>query len=233
MKTALSQRSGAEPGKMTSLFRDLSLSPNAMASLLCPAQDNWIGILELQLVASVSVFRSISNLRTLISAGGSEDVNDGWLALLAVVGDLPVPTELSEDVREALLRADFVKLYESDAKIGMLAIAFAAQHAAHFGREVVVKIRGWLLELADAFHRRGPTTGEAFKGQLLSAAFSLYSREASIDRYRELANVTSQIIQRWPEIASYAKIMVDRMVEEIPNSDSRHLWRLQVELRCL
>src|ERR1700685_444833 len=33
------------------------------------------------------------------------------------------------------------------------------------------------------------------------------------------------------EIASYAKIMVDRLVEEIPNSDSRHLWRLQVELR--
>jgi hypothetical protein len=62
---------------------------------------------------------------------------------------------------------------------------------------------------------------------------SLYSREANVDRYRELASLMSQIIQRWPEIASYAKIMVDRLVEEIPNSDSRHFWRLQVELRRL
>jgi hypothetical protein len=115
----------------------------------------------------------------------------------------------------------------------MLAIAFAAQHAAHFDKDVIEKTRGWLLEFADAFHGRGLTTEEPVKGQLLSAAFSLYSRETSVDRYRELAGLISQIIQRWPEIASYAKIMVDRLVEEIPNSDSRHFWRLQVELRRL
>ena len=63
--------------------------------------------------------------------------------------------------------------------------------------------------------------------------FSLYSREANVDRYRELAKATAQIILRWLAIASYAKIMVDRMVQEIPNGDSRHLWRLQVELRRL
>jgi hypothetical protein len=231
--TALSQRCLSESGKMTSLFRDPSLSPNAMASVLCPAQDSWTDILEPQLVASVSAFRSISNLRTLIGTIDHEGGNDGWLALFSVVSDVPVPTELTEDVRQALLRADFLKLYERDAKVAMLAIAFAAQHAAHFGKEVIEKTRGWLLEFADAFHGRVPKTEEAVKGQLLSAAFSLYSREASVDRYRELASLMSQIIQRWPEIASYAKIMVDRLVEEIPNSDSRHLWRLQVELRRL
>jgi len=233
IKTALSQRCLSESGKLTPLFRDLSLSPNAMASMLCPAQDSWIDILEPQLVASVSAFQSIPNLRTLIGTIDPEDGNDGWLALFSVVSDLPVPTELTEDVRQALLRADFLKLYERDAKVAMLAIAFAAQHASHFGREVIENTRGWLLEFADAFHGRGPTTEEAVKGQLLSAAFSLYSREANVDRYRELASLMSQIIQRWPEIASYTKIMVDRMVEEIPNSDSRHLWRLQVELRRL
>jgi tetratricopeptide (TPR) repeat protein len=231
-KAALSQRSLEEPGKMTPLFRDPTLPPNAMGSILCPDPDDWSGILEPQVVANVSAFHSSSNLRALIDAGGFEDGNDVWLALLAVVGDLPVPTELSEDVREALLRADYLKLCERDAKIGMLAIAFAAQHAAHFGREVIEKVRGWLPKLAEAFQRRGETEEEV-KGQLLSAAFSLYSREVNDDRYRELAKVTAQIIQRWPGIAPYAKIMVDRMVEEIPNGDSRHLWRLQVELRRL
>lgn len=231
-KAELSQRSLEEPGKMTPLFRDPTLSPNAMGSILCPDPNDWSGILEPQVVANVTAFHSTSNLRALIGAGGIDDGNDVWLALLAVVGDLPVPTELAEDVREALLRADYLKLCERDAKIGMHAIAFAAQHAAHFGREVIEKVRGWLLQLAEAFQRRGETE-EAVKGQLLSAAFSLYSREVSVERYRELAKVTGQIILRWPGIASYAKIMVDRMVEEIPNSDSRHLWRLQVELRRL
>jgi hypothetical protein len=217
---------------MAPLFRDPTLPPNAMGSILCPDPDDWSGILEPQVVANVSAFHSTSNLRALIDAGGFEDGNDVWLALLAVVGDLPVPTELSEDVREALLRADYLKLCERDAKIGMLAIAFAAQHAAHFGREVIEKVRGWLPKLAEGFQRRGETE-EAVKGQLLSAAFSLYSREVNSERYLELAKVTAQIVQRWPEIASYAKIMVDRMVEEIPNADSRHLWRLQVELRRL
>jgi hypothetical protein len=233
IKTALSQRCLSESGKLTPLFRDLSLSPNAMASMLCPAEDSWIDILEPQLVASVSAFQSISNLRTLIGTIDPEDGNDGWLALFSVVSDLPVPTELTEDVRQALLRADFHKLYERDPKVAMLAIAFAAQHAAHFDKDVIEKTRGWLLEFADAFHGRGLTTEEPVKGQLLSAAFSLYSRETSVDRYRELAGLISQIIQRWPEIASYAKIMVDRLVEEIPNSDSRHFWRLPVELRRL
>jgi len=231
-KAALSQRSLQEPGKMTPLLRDPSLSPNAMGSMLCPVPNDWSGILEQQVVANISAFHSTSNLRALIGAGGFEDGNDVWLALLAVVGDLPVPIELSEDVREALLRADFLKLYERDAKIGMLAIAFAAQHAAHFGKEAIEKVGGWLLQLAEAFHRRGESEEEV-KGQLLSAAFSLYSREINVDRYRQLAKVTAQIIQRWPGIASYAKIMVDRMVEEIPNGDSRHLWSLQVELRRL
>jgi hypothetical protein len=217
---------------MTPLFRDPTLSPNAMGSILCPVPDDWSGILEPQVVTNVSAFRSTSNLRALIGAGGIEDGNDVWLALLAVVGDLPVPTELTGDVREALLRADYLKLYERDPKIGMLAMAFAAQHAPHFDREVIDKVRGWLPQLAEAFQRRGETE-EAVKGQLLSAAFSLCSREVNVDRYRELAKVTAQIVQRWPETASYAKIMVDRMVEEIPNADSRHLWRLQVELRRL
>jgi hypothetical protein len=217
---------------MTPLFRDPTLSPNAMGSILCPDPHDWSGILEPQVIANVSAFHSTSNLRALIDSGGIEDRNDVWLALLAVIGDLPVPTELAEDTREAILGADYLKLCERDVKIGMHAIAFAAQHAAHFGGEVIEKVRGWLPQLAEAFQRRG-VTEEAVKGQLLSAAFSLYSREGNVERYRELAKVTAQIVQRWPEIASYAKIMVDRLVEEIPNADSRHLWRLQVELRCL
>jgi hypothetical protein len=231
-KAALSQRSSEEPGKMTPLFRDPTLSPNAMGSILFPDPQDWSGILEPQVVANVSAFHSTSNLQALIDAGGIEDRNDVWLALLAVIGDLPIPTQLAEAIREAMLRADYLKLCERDATIGMLAIAFAAQHAAHFGREVVEKIRDWLPQLAEAFQRRDGTE-EAVKGQLLSAAFSLYSREANVERYRELAKVTAQIVQRWPEIASYAKIMVDRMVEEMPNADSRHLWRLHVELRRL
>ena len=154
-KAVLTQRSFEERGKLTSLFRDPSLSPNAMGSMLCPVPDDWSGVLEPQAVANISAFHSTSNLRDLIGAGGLEDGNDVWLALLAVVGDLPVPTELSEDVREALLRADFLKLCERDAKIGMLALAFAAQHAAHFGGEVIEKVRGELLQLAEMFHRRG------------------------------------------------------------------------------
>jgi hypothetical protein len=154
IRAQLSERCLSEPGKTTKLFRDIAMSPNAMESLLrLDHDDGWACILEPQLVASISAFRSNSNLRELTGRIGSETDTDGWRALQAVIGDLPVPTELSEDVRQALLRADFVELYARNSKIAMLGIAFAAQHAAHFGKEVLQKIRERLLELADPFQR--------------------------------------------------------------------------------
>jgi hypothetical protein len=189
--------------------------------------------LESELVSNLFAFGSVSNLRGLVNTIDSENGADGWLALQAVIGDLPVPTELSEDIRQALLRADFLKLYETNPKIGIIAIAFAAQHAGHFNREVVDQTRAWLLEFASAFHLKRFDADERIKGQFLSAAFYLYSRGASSDRYREIAGLLSETIQRWSEIAPYAKRMVDRLVDEIPNSDSRHFWKLQVELRAL
>jgi hypothetical protein len=234
IKTDLSERCLSGSGKTTSLFRDVTLCPNAMDSFLRPNQDgNWVGVLESELVSNLFAFGSVSNLRGLVNTIDSENGADGWLALQAVIGDLPVPTELSEDIRQALLRADFLKLYETNPKIGIIAIAFAAQHAGHFNREVVDQTRAWLLEFASAFHLKRFDADERIKGQFLSAAFYLYSRGASSDRYREIAGLLSETIQRWSEIAPYAKRMVDRLVDEIPNSDSRHFWKLQVELRAL
>jgi hypothetical protein len=234
IRTDLSQRCLSESGKTTSLFRDATLCPNAMESFLRPTQDSsWAAILDPTLVSNLFAFGPVSNLRDLIITIDSDNGADGWLALQAVIGDLPVPTELSEDIRQALLRADFLKLYEKNPKIGIIAIAFAAQHAGHFNREVVDKIREWLLEFASAFHLRRFDADERVRGQLLSAAFYLYSRGTSGDRYREIAGLISETIERWPEIAPYAKRMVDRLVDEIPNGDSRHFWKLQVELRRL
>jgi hypothetical protein len=87
--------------------------------------------------------------------------------------------------------------------------------------------------MADAFQRGSLVGEEKVKGQLLSATFYLYSRGMSANRYLEIANLLSEINRRWPEIALDSKKMVDRLVEEIPNSNSRHLWKLQVELRRL
>jgi hypothetical protein len=115
-----------------------------------------------------------------------------------------------------LLRADFVDLYAKNFKVAMLAIAFAAQHAAHSGREIIEKIRVRLLAFADAFHRGSLVGEESVKGQLLSAAFYLYSRGASANRYFQIADLLSEIIRRWPEIALYSKTLVDRLSRRNP-----------------
>lgn len=70
--------------------------------------------------------------------------------------------------------------------VELITIGFAAEHAAHFGREVIEKVRGWLLQLAEAFHRGG-WAEEASWGSYWRLRSSLYSRGVNVDRYREFA----------------------------------------------
>jgi hypothetical protein len=232
MGSDLSERSLSDSSKTTSLFGNVEGASNVLGSVLrFNDEGSWTTVLEPQIVGIISSFRSASNLRELVSRTGSDGEADGWLGLQAVIGDLPVPTELSEDIRKALENTDFVELYRKNSRVAMLAVSFAANHAAYFGKEIIDKVRERLLKFAVAFHEGQVIADDTVQWQLLSAAYSLYSRGGSAGRYREISSLLSQVVKRWPGIADHCKRMVDRLVEGTPNSDSRHLWKLQVELR--
>jgi len=233
----LSERSQTDQSKLVALFADAKLAPDAMGSFMHFEGDaGWLSVLSSSTVEMISSFGSPSNLIEAAAHVGTGDENDGWLVLHAVIRDFPIPLELRESTREAVLNVDLVALSEKNDHVGILATAFAAQHAAHLGIDVVDKIRKELLALAGAFaekERRAPTNGDDSKGALLSAAFYLYSRGPCANRYGAIAELLEDLVIRWPGLAPHCRKMVDLLVDGLPNMESRLLWQLQVKLRAI
>jgi hypothetical protein len=237
MIDALSVRSISEKPNTLTLFTDLTLAPDAMGSFLrSEGTANWNSILAPSLLENIVSFRDLSNLGDAVAHVGSGDENDGWLTLQAVIRDQPIPMELKDVIRRTLLEIDLVSLFEKDRNIATIAMAFATQHAAHLGVDVVERVRKELVALAETIAQKTPLepgAGTDLHDAIVSAAFYLYSRGASDNRYEMIAALLEDLVASWPGLAGHCKKMVDMLVDGLPNNESRLLWRLQVKLRAV
>jgi hypothetical protein len=70
---------------------------------------------------------------------------------------------------------------------------------------------------------------------LLSATLYLYSQGDSNEERRlsEVAKLADDLVQQWPSLLDKCQGLVNRLVEGLPNKDSRWFWQLQVKLRAL
>ena len=68
----------------------------------------WLSVLSSSTVALISRFGSTSNVIEAAANVGAGDENDGWLLLHAVIRDFPIPLELRESVREAVMNVDTI-----------------------------------------------------------------------------------------------------------------------------
>ena len=237
MIDTLTARSISEKPKVLTLFTDLTLAPNATGSFLRPeGGGSWDSVLASSLLENIESFRNLSNLTEALEHLGSGDDNDGWLALQAVIRDLPIPTSLQEPVRNALLHIDLVPLFEKNPSLGIVALGFATQHAAHLGVDILERVRKELLVVAGAFARNEslePRIAADLHSAVVSAAFYLYSRGACTNRYERVAALLEELVTTWPSVVGHCKKMVDMLVDGLPNSESRLLWRLQVKMRAI
>jgi hypothetical protein len=237
MIDVLSERSISERPNILTLFTDLTLSPDAMGSFLrSEGNVNWNSILAPSLLKNIVPSRDLSNLGDAVAHVGSGDENDGWLTLQAVIRDQSIPTELKDAIRKTLLEIDLVSLFEKNPNIATIALAFATQHAAHLGLDVIERVRKELVALAETIAQKAPPEpgeGPDLHGAIVSAAFYLYSRGGSNNRYEMIAALLEDLVARWPGLAGHCKKMVDMLVDGLPNGESRLLWRLQVKLRAI
>jgi hypothetical protein len=127
-------------------------------------------------------------------------------------------------------------LFEKNPSLGIVALGFATQHAAHLGVDILERVRKELLVVAGAFARNEslePRIAADLHSAVVSAAFYLYSRGACTNRYERVAALLEELVTTWPSVVGHCKKMVDMLVDGLPNSESRLLWRLQVKMRAI
>ena len=69
---------------------------------------------------------------------------------------------------------------------------------------------------------------------LLSAAMCLYCKSDSSGgggRFAKIGELLDSLIDRWPALIEQSHRFVETLIDGLPNSESRWLWRLQVKLR--
>jgi hypothetical protein len=72
---------------------------------------------------------------------------------------------------------------------------------------------------------------------LISAAFYLVDRSGGDlrdgNRFATIAQLIDEMVQSWPTLVDRCQFLVDKLVEGLPNADSRWLWQLQIKLRAM
>ena len=70
---------------------------------------------------------------------------------------------------------------------------------------------------------------------LLSAVMCLYCKSDSSGgggRFAKIGELLDSVIDRWPALIEQGHRFVETLIDGLPNSESRWLWRLQVKLRA-
>lgn len=149
-----------------------------------------------------------------------------------------LPTELGPILREGLLATDLLALHRKDANAALIAAIVSAQHAVALGPDVGAHVRVQLLALAGEWNRRSDASEDEIEraaNVFVSAAFYLLGTEIRSDdnRFQRVAELLYQLVQMWPAIVNRCQFLVDRLVEGLPNPDSRFFWQVQVKLRSV
>ena len=230
----LAKAVGTSSGNFIDLLFDASHEPDTLGSILSEST-GWIEGLD-------------EDTRTLCLAARHPDtpkqiaerlINGGepllWVHLHSLVKTGKIPEEARSDMSTLLLTCDIASLYTTSSDVAPLAVAFAATHAGELGQEIVEKVRRELLQLAKdtnslADRPRAMKLGE----MILSAALYLYRGAATSENpFQLIGDLWLELVQISPTCADLCRGMVDRLVEALPSADSRHLWKLQVYLRCV
>lgn len=210
---------------------DTSLRPNSTASFL-GEESGWPKLFIGQVGEIVSSTRNASNAvlaaHTLLKGGDTK----GWVHLQAVLGESPVPEEAHADLKELILHADFVRLWEVEPIIAPIGLAFATSHAQELGGEAVEHMRAQLLLLADSLPDEAQHSRRDIDDTLLSAAIHLFrTGEQSPDAFGRVAALWKDIMAVRNSARGVCRQLVERLVQALPNEIARVLWPLLIELR--
>ncbi|WP_144312443.1 tetratricopeptide repeat protein [Terriglobus saanensis] len=225
---------GTQSGNFIDLLFDATHEPDAIGSILSESM-GWLEGLDEDTRSLCLAARHPDTPRQI-----AENLLNGgdpllWVHLQSVVKSGIIPDDARTDIRILLQTVDLAALYATNPNVAPLALAFAATHARELGQDVVEKVRRELLQVIED-SKRDADLARAMKvdDMVLSAALYLY-RGADLGEspFRSIGELWLELVQASPRCAELCRGMADRLIEALPNADSRHLWKLQVYLRSI
>ncbi|WP_348270072.1 hypothetical protein P8936_06485 [Edaphobacter paludis] len=222
----------ADGSRVIELLFDASREPDSISSFFAE-NTGWPGVFVGEASAYYSSSRSPAGPKeaaTLLLQGG-DPIH--WAHLHAVLRNGTIPEEAHDSFRALFLEADFEKLRTDRPELAPLALTFTSMHAHTLGVQVVDKVRSDILKMV----RTEPPAQTSRRERnsediILSAAFYLYRRSTPQERqYEQTSAIWRELVEVRPELAGSCQQIVNRLIEALPNRQSRYLWKLQVFLR--
>jgi tetratricopeptide (TPR) repeat protein len=238
----VSQFVESDPSKLIAVMRDFGLAPDALGSI-SRYEGQTAALLALspdlrERFAPATLMPQVVAAIDRIQSGEAELTE--WGVLNAVVHDYALPEDVAPRLRDAILRVDFVRLHKGSSAAALLAAIFAAQHAGRLGVDVARHIRSQLLALVGAWREMPSASAkevEQAANVLISAAFYLVDRSEGDsqegNRFGAIAQLLDEMVQSWPALVERCQFLIDKLVDGLPNADSRWLWQFQVKLRAM
>jgi hypothetical protein len=241
LKNEISKFIGSNPSRLLLIMRDLRFTPDALGSILRhDGRASWLSVFTSALQNEISPTELRPQLVTAIEniRSGQADFSE-WVFVRGILFDDPVPGELMASLCEALLATNLVFLHRRNPDAAIIAAIVSAQHAGRLGKDVLDHVRGQLIALAQTISKLNEEHSEDIeraREALISAVFYLYSLtnpDESGSRFEEIARLLEELTQYWPAFLEKSRSFIERLVEGLPNKDSRWLWKLQIKLRAL
>lgn len=234
MQNQLMEAVGTSSGNFIDLLFDASHEPDAICSILSESS-GWLEGLDDNTRSLCLAARHPNTPKQIAEQlmNGGESLL--WAHLHSVVKTGKIPEDAKADMRTLLQTCDLGSLYATNPNVAPLALACAASHAGELGQDIVQEVRRELLQLAKESNSLDDRArAMKMEDMILSAALYLYRGAANSESsFRLIGDLWLELAQISPRCADLCRGMADRLVEALPNADSRHLWRLQVYLRSV
>jgi hypothetical protein len=226
------------------LLRDLDRANNNLGSFLNGYCRKEMPLLITESGNGLSAAEPLENriAQAIDTLTKNLDVISAWFVLSAVLGDLPPSSDLIPQLRILFKKVDYLALSQKDIHVGFLAIHTAAAQCGNLVDEDLRRhLKDQLLEIIQylsASETAVNTLKEAHNQEyvhqmLIEAALNIaLAADPLLEPVEEFAHLLLQIVKSWEAMIPMCRIMVQRLIEDLPISQLNELWRLLVWLRA-
>jgi tetratricopeptide (TPR) repeat protein len=226
------------------LLRDLSRAKNSLGSFLNGYCRKEMPLLITESGNRLSAAEPLENriAQAINTLTESPDVISAWFVLSAVLGDLPPSSDLMSQLRILFKEADYLALSQKDIQVGFLAIHTAAAQCGNLVDEGLRRhLKDQLLEIVkylSASETAVNTLREAHNQEcvhqmLIEAALNIaLAADSLLEPVEGFSHLLLQIVKSWEAMIPMCRIMVQRLIEDLPISQLNELWRLLAWLRA-
>jgi hypothetical protein len=197
----------------------------------------WFSLLPDALQAELADEAILSRCREILLGlvSGTSKIEE-FAFVQAVLGDGPIPAQFQELMKDAILATKCDDLLTQSESIRFAVLVSVAHLGGVLPGETSAHIRTQLLQLCKVLQESAIAADEKedMLQTVLSAAFELYrSGRPNEEKYNGLSSLLSALVSECPQIAEQCQVLVDALVQGLPNIHSRLFWKLQIMLRAV